>query len=397
MSTYSVYNIKIDNELRFTPGVTAGYVLAINGDGTTEWVAPGGGGSSMDVDFLASTQLTEIGLTISFTNLSSPTPLHNYWEFGDNSFSTASNPDKKYFIDGTYSVKLNACDTISGGIETKTDYISIEPLFLLNAYPGATAAFSTRLLNDSYTGSCIRVRRTSDNTEQDIGFVNNNLDVAGLTAFSGSGSAFIRTWYDQSGSGNHVGNPTASQQPRIVNSGTVDTLEGKPCPFWINADSNVLFSSIKTFPQPFTIFNITKLTASSGIDSSVIYDSALGTGDRALLYHTGTTETPNNNLRYGASILKTIESSTADTRLITTLHHGTFSRARTEGVQRHSGATDNPGTQALTGLALGGLRGSLSAEFNFSGHIGEFIIYNSDQSSNFVGVESLINNWWSAF
>lgn len=38
MSTYSVYNIKIDNQLSFTPGPTAGYVLAIGADGVAYWV-----------------------------------------------------------------------------------------------------------------------------------------------------------------------------------------------------------------------------------------------------------------------------------------------------------------------------------------------------------------------
>jgi hypothetical protein len=41
MSTYSVYNIKIDNQLSFTPGATAGYVLAIDADGNTYWAAGG--------------------------------------------------------------------------------------------------------------------------------------------------------------------------------------------------------------------------------------------------------------------------------------------------------------------------------------------------------------------
>jgi len=397
MSTYSVYNIKIDNELRFTPGVTAGYVLAINADGTTEWVAPGGGtgGPSMDVDFSASTQSTIIGSTVSFTNLSDPTPLHNYWEFGDNSFSTASNPDKKYFTDGTYSVKLNACDTTSGGIETKTDYISIQPVFLLNAYPGATAAFSTRLLRDSYTGSCMRVRRSSDNTEQDIGFVGSVLDVAGLTAFAGTASAFVRTWYDQSGAGFHLGQSSTSLQPRIVNSGTVDTLEGKPAPFWVNAQNMVLVTDgTKTIPQPFTNFNITKLTASSGINASIIFDSKATSGsDRAIIYHTGTTDAPNGNLLYGARTFRTIETSTADTRLISVLFNGASSIARTEGVQR---ATLDPGSGGIgNGIQLGG-NVNLGG-YDFSGHIGEFIVYNSDQSANFVGIESNINAFWGAF
>ena len=88
-------------------------------------ILAGGTAVSMNVDFVASTESTETGATISFTNLSDPTPTFNFWDFGDGSFSTASNPDKVYLTDGTFSVTLNACDSISGGIETKTDYISI--------------------------------------------------------------------------------------------------------------------------------------------------------------------------------------------------------------------------------------------------------------------------------
>lgn len=41
--TYSVYNIKVDNSLSFTPGPTAGYVLAIAADGSTYWTTGGFG------------------------------------------------------------------------------------------------------------------------------------------------------------------------------------------------------------------------------------------------------------------------------------------------------------------------------------------------------------------
>ena len=84
-------------------------------------------------------------------------------------------------------------------------------------------------LRTAYTGSAIRVRRSPDNAEQDIGFSGNDLDTVSLLAFAGSGSAYVKTVYDQSGNGRDLTQATAAKQARIVNSGSLDTINGKPC------------------------------------------------------------------------------------------------------------------------------------------------------------------------
>lgn len=99
---------------------------------------------------------------------------------------------------------------------------------ILDQVTSATAAYSTRLLKSTYAGSAIRVRRSSDNAEADIGFLSGELDQAALLAHVGAGSGYIVTWYDQSGSGYNATQSTAANQPRIVNAGTIDTLNGKP-------------------------------------------------------------------------------------------------------------------------------------------------------------------------
>lgn len=91
-----------------------------------------------------------------------------------------------------------------------------------------TVAFSTRKLRRGYAGKCMNVRRSSDNATQDIGFIGANLDTAALTAFVGSNDGFVVTWYDQSPWANHVTQATLANQPQIVSSGTVLTLNGKP-------------------------------------------------------------------------------------------------------------------------------------------------------------------------
>ena len=76
---------------------------------------------------------------------------------------------------------------------------------LLDSYSGAAAAYSLRKLTSTYTGNAIRVRRSSDNTEQNIGFdAGGNLNTIALLAFVGSGNGFVTTWYDQSGNSKNV-------------------------------------------------------------------------------------------------------------------------------------------------------------------------------------------------
>jgi hypothetical protein len=99
---------------------------------------------------------------------------------------------------------------------------------LLDLYPSAAAAYSVRKLRTAYAGSAIRVRRSSDNAEQDIGFSGNDLDTSALTTFVGANNGFVTTFYDQSGNARNATQTTAANQPQIVVSGTLLTQGGKP-------------------------------------------------------------------------------------------------------------------------------------------------------------------------
>lgn len=88
---------------------------------------------------------------------------------------------------------------------------------------GLWSAVGIKRLFSSYSGPLIRVRRSNDNAEQDIGQIGGGaLDLTGLAAFVGANSAFVVRVYDQSGAGNHFGQTTAGLQPRIVNAGVYD-------------------------------------------------------------------------------------------------------------------------------------------------------------------------------
>jgi PKD repeat protein len=65
-------------------------------------------------------------LTVDFTNQSSNATSYS-WDFGDGGSSTATNPSHTYDAAGTYTVSLTATNACGSDVETKTDYITVNP------------------------------------------------------------------------------------------------------------------------------------------------------------------------------------------------------------------------------------------------------------------------------
>jgi len=96
---------------------------------------------------------------------------------------------------------------------------------LLDDYPNAAAAYSLRKLRTAYTGNCVQVRRSSDNTTQNIAFLGNIVDTTAIKTFCASTNCFVSIWYDQSLNGADGIQTTDANQPRIILSGAF-TYEG---------------------------------------------------------------------------------------------------------------------------------------------------------------------------
>jgi hypothetical protein len=89
---------------------------------------------------------------------------------------------------------------------------------------GVHYALSLRKLRAAYAGSAVRVRRSSDDSEMDIGFdANGYLDATALTTFLGSDDGFVTIWYDQGTGSNNLIQTDPTKQPRIALAGTVHT------------------------------------------------------------------------------------------------------------------------------------------------------------------------------
>jgi hypothetical protein len=260
---------------------------------------------------------------------------------------------------------------------------------LLDTYSGAAAAYSLRRLSTSYTSNLIRVRRSSDNTEQDFGYnANNVLDTAALLTFCGAGNGFVTTWYDQSGNARNSTQSTAANQPQIVSSGAMINESSKPTLQFDGSNDRMTNSTIN-ISQPITRFIVGKTTATGGGLPDTFADSN-DASNRFAIYRGS-----DGSLYSSYSNAGTQMSTTGNTNrnLMYELGDNTTSVIAINGA---TGTSGNIGTNGLNGLTIGDLRIS-GIGYILQGNIQEMIIYGSNQSTNRTGIESNINTFYSIY
>lgn len=282
---------------------------------------------------------------------------------------------------------------------------------LLNDYSGAAAAYSLRLLDNTYTGDAIVVRRASDNTTQSIGFVNNELDTATLETFCSGTDGFVTTWYDQSGNANNATQATASAQPKIVSAGSTITEGTKPV-LSFNGSSNILVapdSDTLSFTDgagndtPLNIFTAYHNNATNNSiilgkdDGAPNREYVLGYFDADLRFFVkengGNTQISKDNKDAGQLdylLMSAFYDGSENVNGFTMFKNGV---ASTLGDVAGSTITGMANTNA--NLYIGTYINNTS--FCFNGTIQEIVMYGSDQSTNRTGIETNINDFYSIY
>jgi hypothetical protein len=265
------------------------------------------------------------------------------------------------------------------------------PLGLLDTYPNAAAAYSVRKLRNAYTGNAIRVRRSSDNTEQNIGFdVNGNLDTTALTTFCSSTDGFVTTWYDQSTNGNNATQSTAANQPQIVSSGSVLLENSKPT-LYHPANKEWFGFSTQINTINFTVLWVSRRLTTSG-GSSIIVNGVGYLGDDV---NNGGVPNGSNQV---TGIIGTAYNNTSSSGLQTSQHLSYANKRNiTEAVGQFNNS-NNPYNNSVHPNFIGfHAIATYSPGFNYAGYIQEIIIYTNDQSTNRTGISTNINTYYAIY
>jgi hypothetical protein len=257
---------------------------------------------------------------------------------------------------------------------------------LLDIYPGAAAAYSLRKLRTAYNGSAIRVRRSNDNAETDIGFVNNELDTVSLNTFVGANSGFITTWYDQSGNGINATQSTSANQPRIVLSGVIETQLLKPAIKFTNSNGNG-FTTTLSLNNPFSMISVLSQDITATLASTRIIQSSTNNSLISL-------KRPDNLSIYtNATVISNFTSQISNqSYLISFLRQTTTSYVYQNGasISNSSTSSENWGTVTIGGVGL------FSGE-PFLGKISELVIYGSNKNSDIPGIHGNINSFYTIY
>ena len=273
---------------------------------------------------------------------------------------------------------------------------------ILDTYSAAAAAYSLRKLKSSYTGSAIRVRRSSDNTEQNIGFdTNGGLDTSALLSFVGSGNGFVTTWYDQSGNGKNALQTTASNQPFIVAAGSIYTLNGKPIIRNPNINvvrcMNVPLSTLQSSPVSIIATGKIYQLPNNGFGNVTFYlggDVNVGGGSR---YEFGAANKFFIQRRNISDTVSIEEAGLGTNPFIQQGHFGsTQLTARLNGIDISRSITDVNQFSVNTNFVI---LGASSVASDFMANIGmyEYIFYFTDKTSDRQAIESNINSYYSIF
>jgi len=204
------------------------------------------------------------------------------------------------------------------------------------------------------------------------------------------GQGFIRTWYDQSGNGRDADQSTPANQAQIVSNGYIirDVLS-KPTTTW-TTDRYTILGGVSPTTRYLSI-GVLNRTANSNVIAHIgVANSIGGTNGQQPFLWSATT----GNIRSDMSSVVNHGNETSTGAFITTSEKNAsdLKTIYLNGIALPITATQAP---SLTGTNMNAF-GQTGTNFTTCQYQ-EYIYWNSEQSTNRVGIETLINDYYAIY
>lgn len=275
---------------------------------------------------------------------------------------------------------------------------------------GLESAWSVgRRLRSAYTGAVVRVRRSSDNVEQDFSGsgASGAVDASAVAAFCGAGDGFLTTIYDQSGLARNLTQATTTNQPLVVSAGVAQTQNGR---LWAVFNGSVSSRRMtvsgstahyKSFHDGtsstlYCVFNVVNDANFKVMFGNIITGTDIG----FRVYTTGTEQPYIAVQNASGEVVGAQKTQIAATNVMTVFVDADNATA----ANREEGWLDGvlmTGDNALTGTPS---TANASRDFNFgsgatgslpwNGAIGELAMWSQDQTASRTAWEANVKAFW---
>lgn len=274
---------------------------------------------------------------------------------------------------------------------------------------GLASAWSVgRRLRTGYTSNIIRVRRSSDNTESDFGYLANGaVDVAAVAAFCGAGDGFLTAIYDQSGLGRNLLQATTANQPIVVSSGVAQTQNGR---LWavFNGSTSTRRMTVSSSTAHYKSFHdgtsstlYCVFSATNDANFKAVFGNVVSGTDVGFRCYLGPSEQPYVAAQNASGeIIGAQKTQVITTNVMTVFYDADNATA----ANREEGWLDGvvmTGDNALTGTPSSANAGR---DFHFgstatgvqpwNGAIGELVLWSADQTASRSVFESSAKTFW---
>lgn len=197
---------------------------------------------------------------------------------------------------------------------------------LLNLPVASPVAVYSIVKLTTWSGSCIQVRRASDNATQDIGFKDSVVDIASADAFGGGSALTVSKFYDQSGNTNDLVQATGANQPAFTALSewvagrrpvSFDGLQSSTSKFMTSAPAiNRLGHTIYQAVAPRAGFGVTSYYDLTDAGFTTTYMKVAGSAQIASLIAEGQFVIPTVPMLGGLGIMGVSSSATGPTQIM---------------------------------------------------------------------------------
>ncbi len=259
----------------------------------------------------------------------------------------------------------------------------------LDTYTNAERAWGLRKLRTAYSGNCIKVRRDSDDTEQDIGFDGIDLDTTALNTFCSGANGTITRFYDQSGNALDMIAQSEAGQVKIYDATTgLVEVNGKPAAFF---NGNSRYRQGQTFTHTsISVYSVTQFTGTIGDLEKVVWGQRNSDGYTWF----------NSSAAYIADTTSSHAIEMTDATANQEIRSYTYNSSTGAYTGFIDGASDTSGTITYGTLRthhLVGLGSMGNYSQQYKGYIQEVFFFLDDYSDDNADIHDALNAYYGAY